>query len=149
MGNLRTINELRAAKLAERRASSGDKLSGPNIERLVEVVMSVYRRRMLTVDIRALNDELRHCIRAVANGESVLITDRERVIAEIVPPRSPAQSSTLAQPTTPEEKWAELIRQGLEKPAKIPRWMPPPPRQPAVMTLEELMREIDDDRADR
>ena len=120
-----------------------------DFECLVVVAASGHRLSMLTVDIVVLKAELSRYIRAVANGETVLVTDGERVVAEIVPPRSAVEPTTpAAKPKTPDEKWAELIRLGYVTPAKEPRSLLPL-RQPAIMTLEELMREIDADRSDR
>jgi prevent-host-death family protein len=96
-----------------------------------------------TVGIKTLKNKLSAYLRIVAAGETVQVTDRGRVVAEIVPPRAETKA------TTPEERWAELIRQGHVRPAKIPPDARLPPRQEAVMTLEELMREIGEDRADR
>jgi prevent-host-death family protein len=67
---------------------------------------------MHTVGIKVLKSKLSAYIRAVAAGENVLVTDRNRVVAEIVPPRVAADA------TSAELKWAELIRQGHVTPAK-------------------------------
>jgi prevent-host-death family protein len=96
---------------------------------------------MQTVGIKALKGKLSAYIRAAAAGETVLVTDRNRVVAEIVPPRVAADA------TPAEHKWADLVRQGLVRPA-IRRLQGPPPRRP-IMSFEELMREIEADRADR
>jgi prevent-host-death family protein len=94
---------------------------------------------MQTIGIKVLKNKLSEYLREVAAGETVLVTDRGRVVAEIVPPRS-------ADGTDAERQWSELIRQGLVKPAKRP---PLPPRQPAIMTREEMLRGLDESRSDR
>ena len=99
---------------------------------------------MRKVGIKTLKNELSAYIRAVAAGETVLVTDRGEVVAELVPPR-PAEKV----PATPEEQWAELIRLGHVTPAKTSFKEPPPRAEKGTMTLEELMRELDEDRSDR
>ena len=81
-------------------------------------------------------------VRLAAAGETILVTDRDRVVAEIVPPRverSPILADALL---------ADAVRKG---------WLRPPallgsgvPRAPApVMKLEGLLRALDDLRSDR
>jgi antitoxin (DNA-binding transcriptional repressor) of toxin-antitoxin stability system len=41
---------------------------------------------MRTVDLKTLESRLDECIRLVAGGETVLVTDHARVAAELVPP---------------------------------------------------------------
>ena len=98
---------------------------------------------MRTVGIKVLKNKLSEYVRAAEAGETVLVTDRGKVVAELVPPRGPADRSAM----TAEEQWAELIRQGLVTPATIPL-TGPPPRVP-IMTFEELMRDLDESREDR
>ncbi|MGH7029754.1 MAG: hypothetical protein ACREEZ_04945, partial [Stellaceae bacterium] len=64
-----------------------------------------------------------------------MITDRNRVVAEIGPPRR-----------EPESVIERGIREGWIRPAiRGPDW--PPPRQPIPgLTLEKLMEELDQDR---
>ena len=79
-------------------------------------------------------------VRLAASGETVLVTDRDRVVAELVPPRKRGGQSTA------DARWAELVRQGIVTPAKLHG---PLPQGKPVMTLEELMAELEKDRADR
>ena len=44
---------------------------------------------MRSVGIKSLKDKLRDHLRLVASGETLLVTDRGRVVAELVPPRRP------------------------------------------------------------
>lgn len=102
---------------------------------------------MRTVGLKVLKNKLSEYIRGVADGETVLVTDRGRIVAEIVPPRSQAGISGV-ELTDAERQWAELVRQGHVKPAKRPRpRLLPPPR--ATMTREEMLRDLDDSRSDR
>jgi hypothetical protein len=65
------------------------------------------------------------------------------VVAELVPPRPGVN-----QPDA-KARWAELIRQGIVTPAKTPRAPLPPRNYPPLMTLEELLADLDEARADR
>lgn len=96
---------------------------------------------MRAVGIKTLKNKLSEYVRAVAAGETVLITDRGRVVAELAPPRGspPAPFDSPA--------WRELVRQGLVSlPARPLRG--PPPRKP-MMSFEELMEGLERDREDR
>jgi antitoxin (DNA-binding transcriptional repressor) of toxin-antitoxin stability system len=97
---------------------------------------------MNTVGIKALKNDLSKHIRAVAKGETVLVTDRGHVVAEIVPPRL-AEGGTHA-----EREMAKLVRLGLATPPSIPLSAPLPKRQP-VMSFDEMMRDLDESRSDR
>jgi antitoxin (DNA-binding transcriptional repressor) of toxin-antitoxin stability system len=96
---------------------------------------------MQTVGIKTLKDKLSEYIRAAASGETVLVTDRGQVVAEIIAPRVAPDASVA------EQKMGELIRRGLVRPARL-RLKGPPPHIP-TMTFDELMSEIEADRADR
>ena len=107
---------------------------------------------MQTIGIDTLKEQLSECLEAVAAGETVRVTDGGRVVAEIVPPQGAAQTAPATPPSaalTPEEKWAELIRKGIVRPAKRPLGARLPPQREPVMTFEELMAEIAADREDR
>ena len=43
---------------------------------------------MRSVDLKILDNKLSEYVRLAAAGETVLVTDRDRVVAEIVPPRA-------------------------------------------------------------
>lgn len=93
---------------------------------------------MRSVGIKVLKNRLSEYVRLAAEGETVLVTDRDRVVAELVPPR-PGRSSLLA-----EAWWAEAVRRGWITPASDLS-TGPPPRSP-VASFEELMQELSDDR---
>jgi antitoxin (DNA-binding transcriptional repressor) of toxin-antitoxin stability system len=96
---------------------------------------------MRAVGLKVLKNKLSEYVRLAHGGETILVTDRDRVVAEIVPPaagRSPAVADAVL---------AELVRNGWATPAARPL-TGPPPRAP-LTSFEELMREIDEDRADR
>ena len=95
---------------------------------------------MRTVGLKVLKNKLSEYVRIAAAGETVQVTDRNKVVAELVPPHQPEQ------PTTDKEFLAKGIREGWIKPA-TDRTGKPPPRL-AVATLDEIVRELDEDRGD-
>ena len=97
---------------------------------------------MRSVGIKVLKNKLSEYVRLAAQGETVLVTDRDRVVAELVPPR-PGVNKTDA-----DAKWAEAVRLGHITPAKD-RNAPLPPRTDPIMTFEEMMADLDEARADR
>ncbi len=96
---------------------------------------------MRSVDIKILKNELSEYIRLAAGGETVLVTDRDRGVAELGPPapdRSPLVSDTLL---------LDAVRQGwIRPPLSVASEMPA--RKP-VTKLSELLHDLQDDRADR
>ena len=96
---------------------------------------------MRSVGLKVLKNKLSEYVRLAAGGETVLVTDRDRVVAEIVPPQS-GRSPHIADALL-----AEAVREGLvAAPAFAGR--DPPPRKP-VMAFRELMAELDRARDDR
>ena len=90
---------------------------------------------------KALQHKLSEYLRLVAGGETVLVTDRDRVIAELVPPgadRASAVSDALL---------AEAVRAGLVRPPVL-REEGAPPRLP-VAPLAEILVGLDADRESR
>jgi len=96
---------------------------------------------MRAVGLKVLKNKLSEYVRLVAGGETVLITDRDRVVAELVPPRE-GRSTWLA-----DAQLADAVRHGwISPPTMVAAGAPP--RSP-VAPLAELLRELADDRADR
>jgi antitoxin (DNA-binding transcriptional repressor) of toxin-antitoxin stability system len=93
---------------------------------------------MRTVGLKVLKNKLSEYVRLAAQGETVLIADRDRVVAELVPPR-PTRSPELADAVL-----ADLIRNGLLTPALVPSHRPP--AMPPVLGLQELLKELNEDR---
>lgn len=88
-----------------------------------------------------MKNKLSEYVRLAEHGETVLVTDRDRVVAEIVPPdksRSPLLADALL---------ADAMRQGLITPPALPS-TDVPPRKP-VMSFRQLKRELDKDRSER
>ena len=95
---------------------------------------------MRSVGIKVLKNKLSEYVRAAAGGETILVTDRDRVVAELVPAKAGRK------PESDEEFIARGAREGWLTPAT--EFGPMPPRKP-VMSHEELMRGLDEDREDR
>jgi prevent-host-death family protein len=97
---------------------------------------------MQPVGIKTLKDKLSEYLRAVAAGQTVLVTDRGRVVAELIPPRVRGNESPAQQ------RMGELVRQGLVTPAKVSAKARLPRRKP-VADLAAVLRELEASRADR
>jgi antitoxin (DNA-binding transcriptional repressor) of toxin-antitoxin stability system len=93
---------------------------------------------MRSVGLKVLKNKLSEYVRLAASGETVLVTDRDRVVAELVPPQA-GRSAFLA-----DAQLAEAVRKGwITPPALVGGG--PPPRKPAV-PFDELMRDLRRDR---
>ncbi len=96
---------------------------------------------MYAIGIKTLKSKLSEYIRAAAAGETVLVTDRNRVVAEIVAPAAGRH------PLPADAMLADAVRKGwVSPPAFVGTGTPP--RKP-VMKLAELMRDLRDDRDGR
>lgn len=96
---------------------------------------------MRSVGLKTLKNKLAEYVRLAASGETILITDRERVVAELSPP-SASRSASVADAAL-----AQAVREGLLTPALLPPG-PPPERMP-VAPLDEILSELAADRSDR
>jgi antitoxin (DNA-binding transcriptional repressor) of toxin-antitoxin stability system len=96
---------------------------------------------MVAVGIKELKNRLSEFVKLASGGEVVLVTDRSRVVAELRAPREP-------EFTRPQDAiWADWVRRGIVTPARI-RDGSPPPRLRLAPT-EQILAELDADRADR
>jgi prevent-host-death family protein len=94
---------------------------------------------MRKVGLKILKNKLSEYVRLAAAGETVVITDRGRAVAEIVPPRYQQHESFIERG----------VREGWLTPAKRP-FEPLPARRPIPgYTLEQLLADLDRDREDR
>jgi prevent-host-death family protein len=92
-----------------------------------------------SVGLKVLKNKLSEYVRLAAAGETVVITDRNRIVAEIVPPRRHDEESFIERG----------VREGWLRPAKRP-FQPLPPRTPIPgYKLEQLLADLDRDREDR
>ena len=97
---------------------------------------------MQSVGIKTLKNHLSEYVRAAAAGETVLVTDRGQVVAELVSPRVRADASPALQ------RLGELMRQGLLAPATISPKARLPRRRP-LAPIAEVLGDLDTSRADR
>ena len=74
---------------------------------------------MRAVGLKVLKNRLSEYVRLAAGGETVLVTDRDRVVAELVSPRE-GRSALLA-----DAKLADAVRQGWLTPPVMPGMGPP------------------------
>jgi antitoxin (DNA-binding transcriptional repressor) of toxin-antitoxin stability system len=106
-----------------------------------KVATGSYLCGMRAVGIKLLKNRLSEYVRLAASGEVVLVTDRDRVVAELRPPSS-GRAEQLA-----DAQLAEAVRKG---------WITPPlgisgepPAGPGVAPLAELLEELRRDRDGR
>ncbi len=96
---------------------------------------------MRSVGLKVLKNKLSHYIRLAAAGETILVTNRDRIVAELVPPRAD-RATTLA-----DAQLADAVREGwLTPPLMVAEGAPP--YQP-VAPLSEILAELEEDRGDR
>ena len=93
---------------------------------------------MRSVGLKTLKNKLSEYVRLAAGGETVLVTDREKVVAEIVPPRE-SRSPLLADALL-----ADAVRRGWLTPPSLPPGTPPPPA--GVAPLAQVLAELSADR---
>lgn len=96
---------------------------------------------MRAVGLKVLKNKLSEYVRLAAGGETVLITDRDRVVAELVPP-TPGRATALDDAVL-----ADLVRRGCLTPPLVPS-EGEVPRRP-VARLATLVDELNSDREDR
>jgi antitoxin (DNA-binding transcriptional repressor) of toxin-antitoxin stability system len=116
-------------------------ISLPSDLRLDKVASGSYFVIMRAVGLKILKNKLSEYVRLAAGGETVLVTDRDRVVAELVPPGA-GRGSELADALL-----AGAVRQGWITRPGFPAGGPPP-RKP-VCSWRELRAELSADREDR
>ncbi len=100
-----------------------------------------YLASMRATGIKNLRNRLSEYVRLAAGGETVLVTDRDVVVAELGPPRA-GRSTMLA-----DAQLAEAVRSGWVTPPTAPRTGLPPSLP--VAPTEEILEELDRDRSER
>ncbi len=96
---------------------------------------------MRSVGLKILKNKLSEYVRIASGGETVLVTDRDRVVAELIPPRE-GRSAMLH-----DAKLAEAMRQGwVTAPAMVSHEVP---AHVPVAPLRQLLDELSYDRGDR
>ena len=96
---------------------------------------------MRAVGIKALKNKLSEYVRLAADGETVLVTDRDRVVAELGPPQ-PGRAVDVSDALL-----AGVVRRGWLRPPIAPSEVLPA-RKP-VAPLADLLEELDADRRER
>jgi len=94
-----------------------------------------------TVGLKVLKNRLSEYVRLAAGGETFLISDRDKVVAELVPPAATRSRSL------PDALLADAVREGLITPALQPTG--PLPVADPVAPLDQIMKELAEDRGDR
>jgi prevent-host-death family protein len=94
---------------------------------------------MPTIGLKTLKNRLSEYVRLAATGETVVITDRGRAVAEIVPRRRQQSESFFERG----------IREGWLTPATDRSGHPPPRKPIRGYSFEQLMAELERDREDR
>ena len=91
--------------------------------------------------LKVLKNKLSEYVRLAASGETVLVTDRERVVAELVPPQEGHALSPMDAMLADcvQRGWLTLSASTIHDPI---------PRRP-VAKLRELLAELDADRTSR
>ena len=100
-----------------------------------------YNGGMRAVGIKTLKNKLSEYVRVAADGETILVTDRDRVVAELGPPqagRAAGASDALL---------ADVLQRGWLRPPVLTSNVLPP-RKP-VMRLSEVLADLEADRSDR
>ncbi|HEX3127733.1 MAG TPA: prevent-host-death protein [Thermoanaerobaculia bacterium] len=97
---------------------------------------------MRAVALKELEEKVGDYVHLAEGGETVLVTDQDRVLAELVPPRHHLDS----EESETSSSWEEAVREGLVRPAESETGIPP--RIPAV-PFDDLMRDLKRDREDR
>ncbi len=93
------------------------------------------------VGLKVLKNKLSEYVRLAAGGDTILVTDREQVVAELGPPRSTRGE------TVSDSMLAQLVREGVLTPALDRHAQIPEPS--GLATLDEILAELDQTRADR
>ena len=96
---------------------------------------------MRAVGIKTLKNKLSEYVRAAADGETVLVTDRDRVVAELGPPQAGRATDVS------DALLAEVVRNGWLRPPIVASDALPP-RKPFAC-LAEVLNDLDADRRDR
>ena len=96
---------------------------------------------MKSVGLKVLKNRLSEYVRMASKGEIILVTDRDEIVAELVPP-SAGRSLEIADALL-----SEGVRKGWIRPATLSQ-KGAPTRKP-VTTFKQLMKELEKDRSDR
>ena len=96
---------------------------------------------MRAIGIKELKNKLSEYVRLAAAGERILVTSRDRVVAELVAPQE------THHPMLADAMLADAVREGWVVPP-LCRSDDPPPRMP-VAPLEKVLEGLETDRDER
>jgi antitoxin (DNA-binding transcriptional repressor) of toxin-antitoxin stability system len=105
-----------------------------------KVATRSYLPKMRSVGIKVLKNKLSEYVRLAAAGETVLVTDHDRVVAELRPPMGRG-------PEVTDAAIADLVRRGLLTPARVVSGEPP--RRRPDSTLQDVLTDLDASREER
>ena len=97
---------------------------------------------MRSVGITILNSKLSEYVPLAASGETVLVTDRDQVVAELGPLRE------TRGPALADAFLAEMVRSGVLTPPRLTASGPTPRPEP-VAPLDDILVDMDESRRDR
>lgn len=103
---------------------------------------------MRSIGIKALKDKLSEYVRLAASGETVLVTDRDRVVAEIVPPRA-GRADQVSDVVVAEGVRSGWITPRRYAPGSVAELPPGSGLPPGTRPLADVLADLDRDRADR
>ena len=95
---------------------------------------------MRAVALKELEERVGEYVHLAERGETILVTDRDRVLAELIP------SQRSVAPFPPQSPLADAVQKGWIRPAASA--IGTPPRIP-VISLSDLLQELQRDRSDR
>ena len=95
---------------------------------------------MRAVGLKELEEKIGEYVHLAEHGETVLVTDQDRVLAELVPPRRSVVPIESRAPL------ADAVQRGWIKPAVSE--VGTPLRLP-IASLDDLLQELQQDRSDR
>lgn len=101
---------------------------------------------MKTVGLKAFKNNLSRYVREAAAGETIVITDRDRPVAELRAPDDDANREKYAGESA---FLQDLARRGLVQLPKNKTGLPPPVAGTRTMTLEEILEDLEFSRSDR
>ena len=97
---------------------------------------------MRSLETAALLENLREYIKLAESGETILISDGNRVVAELRPHRRSETSVPAAA------SLEDLVRSGVVIPPKV-RSTAPPPKPPPLASFDEVIKDLDESREDQ
>lgn len=123
-------------KVPSRVGDEGDQLA-----ELSKVATGSYNNSMRAIGIKAFKDKVSEYVRLASGGEIVLVTDRDRVVAELGPPL-PGRAKSVD-----DARLADLVRRGILTPPLMKAAAPP--RSIPMLPIKEILRGLDEDRSER